>query len=60
MWPLWINCDNFYENRNDPRIWVEKRNGLGLTVNLSHPVGIALMDGLALVPLVTIVLVITL
>ncbi len=31
----------FYENRNDPRIWVEKRNGLGLTVNIGHPVGIA-------------------
>ncbi|MDY5784773.1 DUF1648 domain-containing protein [Corynebacterium sp.] len=50
----------FYENREDPRIWVEKRNGLGLTVNVGRPGGIAIMGGLALLILITIALVITL
>lgn len=50
----------FYDNREDPRIWVEKRNGLGLTVNVGHPGGIAIMGGLALLILVTIALVISL
>lgn len=50
----------FYENREDPRMWVEKRNGLGLTVNVGHPGGIAIMGGLALIILATIALVMTL
>ncbi|SDR92071.1 DUF1648 domain-containing protein [Corynebacterium timonense] len=50
----------FYENREDPRIWVEKRNGLGLTVNVGRPGGIAIMGGLTLLTLMTIVLVLTL
>lgn len=50
----------FYENREDPRMWVEKRNGLGLTVNLGHPGGVAIMGGLALMVLATVAMVITL
>lgn len=50
----------FYENREDPRIWIEKRNGLGLTVNLGHPGGVAIMGGVALMVLATVALVITL
>lgn len=49
----------FYENREDPRVWVEKRNGVGLTVNIGHPGGIALMGVVALLVLATIALVIT-
>lgn len=26
----------FYYNPNDPTIWVEKRNGLGWTLNFAH------------------------
>lgn len=41
----------FYCNRNDPSIWVEKRLGIGWTVNFAHPAGWLIM-GLALaVPL---------
>ncbi len=48
----------FYENREDPRVWVEKRNGVGLTVNIGHPGGMVLMGVVALLVLVTIALVI--
>lgn len=27
-----------YVNPNDPSIWVEKRSGLGWTLNFAHPV----------------------
>jgi len=49
----------FYENREDPRVWVEKRNGVGLTVNIGRPAGMALMGVVALLVLATIALVIT-
>ncbi|MDK7750791.1 DUF5808 domain-containing protein [Brevibacterium sp. UMB10442] len=49
----------FYENHKDPRVWVEKRNGVGLTVNIGHPAGMALMGVVALLVLATIALVIT-
>jgi uncharacterized membrane protein len=29
----------FYYNPNDPAIWVEKRFGIGWTVNFAHPLG---------------------
>ncbi|MGO4106030.1 DUF1648 domain-containing protein [Leifsonia sp. YAF41] len=32
-----------YLNRNDPALWVPKRFGVGWTVNLGHPGGIAIM-----------------
>lgn len=49
----------FYENRQDPRVWVEKRNGIGLTVNIGHPGGMVFMGVVALLVLATIALVIT-
>lgn len=33
----------FYLNRNDPALWVPKRFGVGWTVNLGHPAGIAII-----------------
>lgn len=33
----------FYVNRNDPRLLVERRSGLGLTFNFAHPVAWVLM-----------------
>lgn len=33
----------FYVNRNDPRLLVEKRSGLGLTFNFAHPVAWGLL-----------------
>jgi len=32
-----------YLNRNDPALWVPKRFGVGWTVNLAHPGGIAIL-----------------
>lgn len=49
----------FYENRQDPRVWVEKRNGIGLTVNIGHPGGMVFMGAVALLVLATIALVLT-
>ena len=36
----------FYVNRNDPRLMVEKRSGLGLTFNFAHPISWWLLAGL--------------
>ncbi|GAB3128065.1 DUF1648 domain-containing protein [Glaciibacter psychrotolerans] len=33
----------FYLNRDDPALWVPKRFGVGWTVNLGHPAGIAIL-----------------
>ena len=33
----------FYVNRNDPRLLVEKRSGLGVTFNFAHPVAWVLL-----------------
>lgn len=36
----------FYYNPNDPAVWVEKRFGIGLTVNFGRPMGIIILVGL--------------
>ena len=38
----------FYFNPKDPTVWVEKRFGIGMTINFGSPVGIALIVGLVL------------
>jgi uncharacterized membrane protein len=38
----------FYVNRDDPALMVPRRFGLGWTVNLGHPAGIALTAALLL------------
>lgn len=35
-----------YVNRNDPRLFVEKRSGLGWTLNFAHPIAWWLAGGL--------------
>lgn len=42
---------SFYVNRNDPALWVPKRFGIGWTVNLGHPAGIAIL----VIPVVIVV-----
>jgi uncharacterized membrane protein len=42
----------FYYNPDDPALFVEKRSGLGWTVNLGHPQARLILIGLLLVPLV--------
>jgi uncharacterized membrane protein len=47
----------FYVNRNDPRLLVEKRSGLGLTFNLAHPVAWVLL-GIIIAVIVAFVLIV--
>jgi uncharacterized membrane protein len=42
----------FYYNPDDPALFVEKRSGLGWTVNFGHPQAKLILVGLLLVPLV--------
>ncbi|CRK82365.1 DUF1648 domain-containing protein [Neobacillus massiliamazoniensis] len=43
----------FYFNKNDPSIFVEKRFGIGWTINFAHPIGLLIL----LVPIVVILLI---
>jgi len=38
----------FYVNKNDPSIFIEKRFGIGFTINFGNPIGVAVMVGLLL------------
>ena len=46
-----------YVNRNDGRILVPKRFGVGFTFNMGHPVGIAIMAALIAIPVIILTLV---
>jgi uncharacterized membrane protein len=46
----------FYADRNDRRLFVPKRFGVGWTVNLGRPAGLALLIALLGVPLLTVFL----
>jgi uncharacterized membrane protein len=46
----------FYVNRNDPAFFVEKRFGLGYTLNFGHPLSWALTGGSLLMMAVGIIL----
>lgn len=46
----------FYFNPNDPSIWVEKRFGIGWTVNFAHPAGWGSLLGIILVGVLIAVL----
>lgn len=50
----------FYLNREDPRAFVPKRAGMGLSPNLGHPAGLAFMLFTGLLLIVSIALVISL
>jgi uncharacterized membrane protein len=43
----------FYFNKNDPSIFVEKRFGVGWTINFAHPIGLLILLG----PIVVILLI---
>jgi uncharacterized membrane protein len=42
----------FYVNRDDPALLVEKRFGIGYTLNFGHPGSWLLLVGIVVVPLV--------
>lgn len=46
----WIGGTIYY-NRNDPAVWVEKRVGIGWTLNFAHPVSWAFMVLVVVVPI---------
>jgi uncharacterized membrane protein len=46
----WIGGMIYY-NRNDPALWVEKRIGVGWTLNFAHPVSWAFLAFVILVPI---------
>ena len=49
----WI-LGNFYYNKKDPSIFIEKRVGIGWDVNLGNPIGLIIM----ILPLVLLIAVI--
>jgi uncharacterized membrane protein len=46
----------FYNNPDDPAVFVPKRYGLGWTVNFGHPMGKLVLIGTLLLPLVLAIL----
>ena len=48
--------DFFYNNSNDPAVFVPKRYGLGWTVNFGQPAGKLILIGTLLLPLVLLIL----
>jgi uncharacterized membrane protein len=48
--------DFFYNNPDDPAVFVPKRYGLGWTVNFGNPVGKLVLIGTLLLPLVLLIL----
>lgn len=47
----------FYVNRNDHRLLVEKRTGLGMTFNFAHPVAWALLAVIVAIILAVVLIV---
>jgi uncharacterized membrane protein len=50
-------CGMFYVNPDDPRLWVEKRYGVGWTLNYARPAAYVVTALIFLVPLLAILLV---
>jgi uncharacterized membrane protein len=48
----------FYINPNDPAVWVERRDGLGYTINLGHAQGLLVLALLLGIPLAIILVVV--
>ncbi|OPJ56080.1 DUF1648 domain-containing protein [Alkalithermobacter paradoxus] len=47
----------FYYNPDDPSLWIEKRFGIGWTVNFAHPIGIVFGIATIIILIVSIILV---
>jgi len=50
--PAGYTASGLYSDPNDPRLMVPKLSGLGLTVNLGHPMGKPLLGGIVLLTVV--------
>jgi uncharacterized membrane protein len=44
-----------YRDPSDPRLFIPKRLGVGLTVNLAHPAGWWVVIGMTVIPLIVVV-----
>ncbi|CAI6082992.1 DUF1648 domain-containing protein [Cohnella sp. JJ-181] len=57
---VWRGGGWFYYNKADPSLMVEKRYGIGWTINFAHPLGIAIFAGMLLVPIAIVIVTVTL
>lgn len=54
---MWRGGGLFYYNKADPALMVEKRYGVGWTINFAHPIGVAILAGIIIVPVaITLIL----
>ncbi|MEK0317221.1 DUF1648 domain-containing protein [Cohnella sp. 56] len=53
---VWRGGGLFYYNKADPALMVEKRYGVGWTINFAHPLGIAILAGILIVPVAIILI----
>jgi uncharacterized membrane protein len=44
-----------YRDPDDPRLFVPKKLGTGLTLNMAHPAGWWVLIGMTIVPLIVVV-----
>lgn len=50
----WIIANSIYYNKNDPSLFVEKRFGIGWTINAGRPLGMAIYIGIIVLMVVII------
>ncbi|OAA86879.1 DUF1648 domain-containing protein [Clostridium ljungdahlii] len=50
----WVLGNTIYYNKNDPSLFVEKRFGIGWTINAGRPLGMAVYIGIIVIIIVTI------
>ncbi|WP_406543368.1 DUF1648 domain-containing protein [Clostridium ljungdahlii] len=51
----WVLGNSIYYNKNDPSLFVEKRFGIGWTINAGRPLGMAIYIGSIVIIIVTII-----
>jgi uncharacterized membrane protein len=44
-----------YRDPSDPRLFIPKRMGWGLTINLAHPAGWWVLIGMTIIPIIVVV-----
>jgi uncharacterized membrane protein len=45
-----------YKDPSDPRIFVPKRSGMGLSLNFAHPAAWWVLIGMTIIPIVVVVI----
>ncbi len=44
-----------YRDPSDPRLFIPKRLGVGLTITLAHPLGWWVLIGMTIIPIIVVV-----